>query len=364
MTEPTSLLVATVKNEGPNILEWVAHHRLCGFTRIQIYQNDSNDMTVQILRTLARLGIVEYFENHHAKGAHQMRAYRRASRTEAYETSDWCMVLDADEFLCVKAGNGRVADLIDACPDDADGILVNWRVFGSNGHRDLGRELVTERFTMAEPEADIVDTHLTPFKPLFRTSAFRRPGIHLPRDPVEAAPTLYNGSGLAEGDFFRKNWRGYDPSKRAFAQVNHYANRDLASFLLKQDRGDANGATRVSSEAYWAQHDRNDEEDLRLAARVPEVWAEMERLDEMSNGRLLRLRNRAFRQWRIALDGLLEKGDMAALRNTVLGNDTKTAAQASMVTPFRLPSPQPVFTSVRAERDPAPAPKQRKVALG
>ena len=55
MTEPTSLLVATVKNEGPNILEWVAHHRLCGFDRIQIYQNDSTDTTVQTLRTLDRL---------------------------------------------------------------------------------------------------------------------------------------------------------------------------------------------------------------------------------------------------------------------------------------------------------------------
>lgn len=364
MTEPTSLLVATVKNEGPNILEWVAHHRLCGFNRIQIFQNDSNDMTVQILRTLAKLGIVDYFENHHPKGAHQMRAYRRASRTEAYETADWCMVLDADEFLCVKVGDGKVADLIAACPDDSDGILVNWRVFGSNGHRDLGRELVTERFTRAEPDADIVETHLTPFKPLFRTAAFRRPGIHLPRDPVGDAPKLVNGSGLEEGDFFRKNWRGYDPSVRAFAQVNHYANRDLGSFLLKQDRGGANGAPKVTGEAYWAQHDRNEEEDTRLSARAPEVWAEMQRLDEMSNGRLLRLRGRAFRQWRIALDALLENADMAALRRTILGTDARSTARDSMVTPFRLPTPQAVFTSVRTLDDDAPPPPERKVALG
>ena len=83
MTEPTSLLVAAVKNEGPYILEWVAHHRLCGFSRIQIYQNDSNDMTVQILRTLERIGAIEFHNNRHNKGAHQMRAYRRASRSEA-----------------------------------------------------------------------------------------------------------------------------------------------------------------------------------------------------------------------------------------------------------------------------------------
>ena len=363
MTEPTSLLVAAVKNEGPYILEWVAHHRLCGFTRIQIYQNDSNDMTVQILRTLARLGIIEYFENHHPKGAHQMRAYRRASRTEAYEASDWCMVLDSDEFLSVKVGDGKVADLIAACPEDAEGILVNWRVFGSNGQRDLDRGLVVERFTRAEPDQDIVDTHLTPFKPLFKTSAFGRPGIHLPRDPV-GEPRIYNGSGLPEGDFFRKNWRGYDPKVRAFAQVNHYANRDLASFLLKQARGGGNGEMKITGEAYWAQHDRNEEEDLALASRATAIWDEMRRLDEMSNGRLLRLRGRAFRQWRIALDGLLEKGDMAALRNAILSSDAKAATPVSMVTPFRLPAPQPVFTSVRAQDDEAPAPRQKKLATG
>ena len=364
MTEPTSLLVAAVKNEGPHILEWVAHHRLCGFSRIQIYQNDSNDMTVQILRTLAKLGIVEYFENHHPKGAHQMRAYRRASRTEGFAASDWCMVLDSDEFLCVKAGDGKIADLIAACPDDADGILVNWRVFGSNGHRDLDRGLVVERFTRAEPERDIVDVHLTPFKPLFKTSAFRRPGIHLPRDPVDEAPKLYNGSGLAEGDFFRKNWRGYDPGVRAHAQVNHYANRDLGSFLLKQARGGGNGEMKITGEAYWAQHDRNEEEDLRLAGRAQAIWDEMRRLDEMSNGRLLRLRNRAHRQWRIALDGLLEKGEMAALRSAILSADTKTAPRDSMVTPFRLPTPQPVFSSVRNQSTDAPAPHQKKAASG
>ncbi len=131
MTKHTTLLVASVKNEGPNILEWVAHHCLCGFDRIQIFQNDSNDTTPRTLRALDQLGVIEFFQNRNAEpGAHQRRAYRRASRSAAYAESDWCMVLDCDEFLAVKTGGGKVQDLIEACPDDADAILVNWRVFG------------------------------------------------------------------------------------------------------------------------------------------------------------------------------------------------------------------------------------------
>lgn len=352
MTQPTSLLVATVKNEGPNILEWVAHHRLCGFDRIQIYQNDSTDTTVQTLRTLDRLGVIEYFDNRHNKGAHQMRAYRRAARTPAYDDSTWCMVLDGDEFLTIKAGNGKVADLIAASPEAADAILVNWRVFGSNGHTDLDRALVTERFTRTEPADDIVDTHLTPFKPLFRTASFARPGIHLPRDPKKADAVYANGSGLLDGEFFRKNWRSFDPRTRAFAQVNHYAVRDLASFLLKHDRGSANAPHRNVGDAYWVQHDRNEEEDLTLAERAPRLWDEMRALDEQSEGQLLRLRNRAFRQWRIALDMALERPEMAALRNAILSSaESAKSKPDSLTTPFRLPGSVPVFNSIRATKD-------------
>lgn len=364
MTKPTSLLVATVKNEGPNILEWVAHHRLCGFDRIQIYQNDSTDTTVQSLRTLDRLGVIEYFDNRHNKGAHQMRAYRRAARTPAYAESDWCMVLDGDEFLAVKTDNGTVNDLIEASPEAVDAILVNWRVFGSNGHRDLGRELVVERFTMAEPAEDIVDTHLTPFKPLFRTDSFGRPGIHLPREPKKAEYVFANGSGLTEDGFFRKNWRSFDPEIRKIAQVNHYAVRDLGSFLLKNDRGSANAPHRAVGDAYWAQHDRNDAEDLLLAERAPRLWDEMRALDEASGGQLLRLRNRAFRQWRIALDALLERPGMAALRHSILAADQGIQGGDSMIAPFRLPGPQPVFSSIRSDGARDAAPKRRKAASG
>lgn len=38
-------LVATAKDEGPFVLEWVAYHRLAGFDPIIIYQNDSTDGT-------------------------------------------------------------------------------------------------------------------------------------------------------------------------------------------------------------------------------------------------------------------------------------------------------------------------------
>lgn len=60
---PRAFLVGTAKNEGPYILEWVAHHLEVGFTDIALYQNDSDDLTHEIMRTLAGLGVIQYFPN-------------------------------------------------------------------------------------------------------------------------------------------------------------------------------------------------------------------------------------------------------------------------------------------------------------
>ena len=356
MTKDTALLVATIKNEGPNILEWVAHHRLCGFDRIQIFQNDSTDTTEQTLHTLYRLGVIEFFQNRDAGDAYQRRAYRRASRSASFAQSDWCMVLDGDEFLNIKTGAGKVTDLIDACPDDADAILVNWRVFGSNGHREFGGELVTERFTQAEP-AEAIESQPTPFKALARTAAFGKPGVHVPRDPKKDNPIFCNGSGLYEDQFQISNWRSTDPLGRQYAQVNHYMLRDLPSFLLKHARHSEMEKDRDIGLTYWEKHDRNEEEDTSLASHAFELWSEMKRLNDMSEGKLLRLRQRGIQKSRMALDELLERDDIQALRDSILSETTLPMAK-----PFKLPGTEAVFSSVRSRRE-APEPV-RKTATG
>ena len=36
-------LLSAVKNEGPDLLEWLAWHRMIGFDRIVIFSNDCSD---------------------------------------------------------------------------------------------------------------------------------------------------------------------------------------------------------------------------------------------------------------------------------------------------------------------------------
>ena len=106
---PRITLVATLKNEGPYILEWVAYHKMIGFTDFVLFSNDCTDGTNLILNRLDRMGVVTHYDNPLGPRMDPQRAaYSSANRLPQVRESDWVMVLDADEFLSVTTGDGSV----------------------------------------------------------------------------------------------------------------------------------------------------------------------------------------------------------------------------------------------------------------
>ena len=55
-----ALLVGIMKNEGPYVLEWVAHHLAVGFGNILIFSNDCDDQTDRILDRLDEMQLVKH----------------------------------------------------------------------------------------------------------------------------------------------------------------------------------------------------------------------------------------------------------------------------------------------------------------
>ena len=305
----TYTLVATAKNEAPFLLEWVAYHRLIGFDNIILYQNDSDDYTDKILRTLKRMGVVSYFYNEAKRGAHQVRAYRRASRQDSFRQADWVIALDLDEFLVINTGNGHLDDLV-AGFDGSDVVMLNWRRFGNGGAVEISEDLVTQRYFMTEREDRIIN-QLTPFKTLFKPTQYTRCGIHKPNGPLvpEDQIRLCNGSGLTEGAFELRGFRCTDPQKRRLAQINHYVVKDAASFVLKSYRGAAHQSDRNMGKHYWNKHNFNDQRDESLTRMAPAIEAEMAALNEASDGRLMRLRAKAIMLHQSRFEQLMtEKG--------------------------------------------------------
>lgn len=133
--DSSTILVATVKNDGATILEWVAYHLLIGFDKIIIYQNDSTDLTEIILKELHNIGAITYFDNPAKIGRWQSKAYRRASKLKEFSDSDWVLALDTDEYLYIKTEERTVQSLTSLF-QKFDAVLINWKRFGSSNKRD------------------------------------------------------------------------------------------------------------------------------------------------------------------------------------------------------------------------------------
>lgn len=269
--------LSMMKDEGPYVIEWIAHQIAVGFTDIVVYTNDCSDGTDEMLMRLEELGLAHHRANVIPEGLRpQPSALNHAQDEPVVQASDWLMVFDADEFLSIRYGEGTVGDLISAAKArGANGIVVTWRIFGSGGVVDWSRAPVTEQYLRAAPPDWNKGWGV---KTLFEYDAgYWKLGIHRPKIKNKWIDTDFpdrvhwlNGSGLPMEDYFTfRGWRsivrtiGYD-----WVQLNHYAVKSVDSYALRKLRGNVNFKKDKYNSDYWALQDRNevpDETQLRYS---------------------------------------------------------------------------------------------------
>lgn len=276
--------VSMMKDEGPYVLEWVAHHLAVGFTDLVVYTNDCSDGTDDMLIRLEEMGLLYHRRNVIPEGLRpQPSALNYAQEEPLVGTSDWVMVFDADEFLCIKYGDGTLDDMISAAKArGANGIVITWRIFGSGGVQDWSRAPVTEQYLMAAPPMWNKGWGV---KTLFQfTPEHWKLGIHRPKlknkwleTEFPASVRWLNGSGQPMEDYFKfRGWRsitrtiGYD-----WAQLNHYAVKSVDSYAIRKFRGNVNNKADKYNSDYWALQDRNEVRDdamLRYSAARSRIF--------------------------------------------------------------------------------------------
>ena len=262
--------VSMMKDEGPFVIEWVAHHLAVGFTDLVVYTNDCSDGTDDMLIRLEHLGLCHHRRNLIAPGLRpQPSALKYAQDEPVVQGSDWVMVFDADEFLSIKYGDGTLDGLLSAAKAQAaTGIVVTWRIFGSGGVVDWSRAPVSEQYLMAAPPTWNKGWGV---KTLFTFSADHwNLGIHRPKIKTKWHKTEFpdqvkwlNGSGREMEDYFKfRGWRsvsrtvGYD-----WVQLNHYAVKSVESYAIRKLRGNVNNKTDKYNGDYWSLQDRNEVRD-------------------------------------------------------------------------------------------------------
>ena len=97
-------LVGIVRNEAPYLLEWIAHHRVLGFDRIVIYDNNSNDASWRILQRLAKAGEIDAVYWHVRPHVHKQASAYNHALARLRDGLEWCLFADLDEFLMLDDG--------------------------------------------------------------------------------------------------------------------------------------------------------------------------------------------------------------------------------------------------------------------
>lgn len=112
MSGETYTVVSTMKNEGPYIIDWVAHYKTLGFDHILVCTNDCTDTTVEILLRLQEMGLVTQHNTIVRRAGIHRSALRQASRRyDIVMDATWVFVCDVDEYLNVHLGDGSVQAL-------------------------------------------------------------------------------------------------------------------------------------------------------------------------------------------------------------------------------------------------------------
>lgn len=142
-------MLATMRNEGLYLLEWIAYHRTIGIEHFFIYSNNNTDKSDLLLEELADQGIITWINNTTSgEVSAQMKAYGHAMNILP-DILDfrWCFTIDGDEFITLDPQTyPSVIDYLDWIDHwQTDAVAINWRFLASeknpNGLADLAHPL-------------------------------------------------------------------------------------------------------------------------------------------------------------------------------------------------------------------------------
>ncbi len=280
--------VTCLRNEGPYVVDWLAHHLAAGFDHMLVLTHDCDDGSAELLDALNSHDRITHLPfKFTADKTVQWQALNIAKKHPLVENADWVMFFDCDEYLNLPDGFADLPTLVATMPE-AGAIAFPWRLFGAAEQEVYDTAPVTLRFGMCAPHGmNYPLANL--FKTLFKPSEFRQMGVHRPRNKKDKAAVWYASNGQRLPDQFAQQDKAISlmdavQFDEKLAYMNHYSVRSAQEFLLKAQRGLPNHMDRAIDLSYWAERNFNVVEDRsidRMAAATAQVRDELHALADV-----------------------------------------------------------------------------------
>jgi len=221
---PIGLAVCAIfRDEARYLAEWVTFHRLQGVERFYLYDNLSTDDWRSALGREIAAGIVEV--RHWPDVPGQASAYEdclRHHRTDAR----WIAFIDVDEFLFSPTGKPlpEVLRGFDTHP----GVVVNWRVYGTNGWEHPPDGLVIDNYPLRAP-----DDH--PANRLVKSIVYPRRTLAPTPWGMGSHLFFHHGNPVGE-DMLPLLRHAREPATADLLRINHYYAKSDEEFRRKEAR--------------------------------------------------------------------------------------------------------------------------------
>lgn len=247
-------IVCIAKLEQKYIEEFVKYHIKLGFKYIFIYDNENSPTYENQLNSYSQNVKVIHFPGK----AMQYKALEHFTKIFMLTSGiTHAIHIDVDEFIALKK-HANIVDFINEyikSPGNnllCGGIAINWKFFGSSGHKIETDEPVTQRFTMC---SFFGDQHI---KTLFNVRLFEKYNTcHDIRTNNKYYKIKSTDGRFINGPF------NINPDTSTI-QLNHYKCKTLPEFLKIRQRGRADCKEEVveNIQESFKIYDKNDTRDL------------------------------------------------------------------------------------------------------
>lgn len=235
------------KDEGLYLKEWIEYNKKVGVDHIYLYNNNSTDNYLEIIKKYLDDGYVDLVD--WPRNQAQMEAYHDCFNRFRNETS-WLGFIDIDEFI-VPIDSQNVKEFFRKNAYEQS-ILIYWKMFGSSGivHRNTKNPVIKD-FTSCWYKYDdigkcFVNTEfdISDKQKMLHHMLWTKKGIfNMP--PVNCC-----------GEICPRDW--YNPVDRDIfpIQINHYVLKSYDEYMSKVNKSDVMFTKNPKGEEHFRRHDK------------------------------------------------------------------------------------------------------------